>query len=229
MSLSLRRAWMCGGLIVVACGVLGERLLATPSAVLHAKDIDQAIEWGMNGDPGPYLLHHMSSQPGKINPVVVGLVYTPFVRVALAARAARKAGRNFASSDIAPTLPEPIAHVAFRWYCCAGQDRATFDPRNPADQKIAVPGDRVSGGLHVTATPLSITRDLSVLKTFGGELPYSDVVLVAVYPISAFASAGDFIIYKGGSDREGPVPSLPGEWASREVGRITSVELARWR
>lgn len=224
MSFSLRRVWICGGLIVVACSVPGARLLATPSATLTTKDIDQAIEWGTNGDPAPYLLHHRSPDPATINPVVVGLVYTPFVRVALAARAAREAGHTFASSDIAPSVLEPIVHVAFRWYCCAAPDPATFDPRNPADHKIAVPGERVSVGLRVMATPVWVTRDLSLLKVFGGELPYSDVVLVAGYAIAAFASAGDFVIY-----REGPAPSFPGEWAGREIGRVTAKELARWR
>ena len=65
---------------------------------LTSTEIDEAIAWGMRdapNDPAPYLLHHLRAAPERVNPVVVGAVYTPFLRVALAAKAARTDGRPF--------------------------------------------------------------------------------------------------------------------------------------
>src|SRR5579871_1092548 len=70
---------------------------------LTPRDINEAIEWGLNGDPVPYLLHHLG-EPGRVNPVIVGAVYTPFLRVALAAKAASQAGRSFAERDVSQVL-----------------------------------------------------------------------------------------------------------------------------
>src|SRR5207249_1674417 len=136
------------------------------------KEIDEAIAWGVDGDPTPYLLHH-TGHPGKVNPVIVGAIYTPFLRVALAAKAARIEGRTFSPSDLTPKLVEPVIYVAFRWYCCVdpdhGSDLATWDPsRPPLDYKIAVPGDRAVRGrswLRVTRSPMWINRDLSLLRS----------------------------------------------------------------
>jgi CheY-like chemotaxis protein len=142
---------------IFACAVLSAPLLlAQASDRLTPRDIDEAVKWGMHGSPTPYLLHHKGPS-GKINPVIVAAIYTPFLRVALAARAARSAGRDFASSDVTPRLIEPLIYVAFRWYCCVdrehGNDPASWDPtRPPVDYKIAVPGDRLVGThsrLHV--------------------------------------------------------------------------------
>ena len=54
---------------------------------LTTEQIEAAIEWGVSGEAAPYLLHHAQT-PGTTNDVVVGVVYTPFVRVALASKAA---------------------------------------------------------------------------------------------------------------------------------------------
>ena len=71
--------------LVVACALLATPVRAGSTGTLTSKQIDEAIEWGMNGDPAPYLLHH-AGPPGRVNPVIVGAVYTPFLRVALAVR-----------------------------------------------------------------------------------------------------------------------------------------------
>jgi hypothetical protein len=229
MLFPFQRRLMCRGLVVMACALLSTPGLARPTDALTAKEIDEAIEWGMNGDPAPYLLHH-AGQPGKVNPVVVGAVYTPFLRVALAAKAARQAGRAFTQSDVSPSLIEPVAYVALRWYCC-DRDRnnpASFDPLTPFDYKIAAPGDRVlraDSGLRVTTSPIWIKRDVSLLTSFGGDLLYRDVVLVAAYPMSVFSIACDFVIY-----RELPSRTVPeSKDTELRIGRVTSEDLTRWR
>jgi hypothetical protein len=233
MLCGLRWPCRCSVSAFLACAVLSAPpLFAQASDTLTPKDIDEAIRWGMDGEPTPYLLRH-DGPPGKVNPAIVGAIYTPFLRVALAAKAARSAGRDFASGDVTPSLIEPVIYVAFRWYCCVdpdhGVDLASWDPsRAPADYQIAMPGDRVARShsrLRVTASPLSISRDISLLARFGGDLPYRDVVLIATYPVSVLPSGPSFVIY-----RKWPSPSFPqGKTTSILVGQVTPEDLHRWR
>jgi hypothetical protein len=210
-------------LAAVICSALSAvPLLAQPFGNLTPEDIDAAIKWGTQGTPAPYLLHYRRSDPAKINPVVVGAVYTPFLRVALAAKAAHQRGQSVAVSDVPSSLIEPVAYVAVRWYCCVdrdhGDDLASWHPLVPFDYKIAVPGDRFPTTLNLV-TPLWVSRDLSILPNFGAELPYQDIVLIAAYPVSALKADMDLVIYR--------------EFATGgrgfENGRITAEDLARWR
>src|SRR4051812_35620180 len=109
----------------VACA-LGAAIALLPARPLHAQltgtlspaDGRAAIAWGHGGEPAPYLLHHRSADTSKENPVIVGVVYTPFVRVAVAATQAHDVFRDFTDDDVTPSMIEPLAYVALRWYCC---------------------------------------------------------------------------------------------------------------
>jgi hypothetical protein len=226
--LALGRRWICRAMAFVTCALLfAAPLLAQSSGTPTTKDINEAIEWGTHGDPAPYLLHHLG-QPGKVNPVIVGAVYTSFLRVALAAKLASQAGRSFTQSDVQPSLIEPVAYVALRWYCCDrnhGADLASFNPLTPFDYKIAVPGDRAlraRSGLRVTSPPLWIRRDVSVLASFGGDLSYRDVVLVTAYPMSVLSTGHDFVIYRED-------PATHSGWREVRIGRVTPDDLTHWR
>lgn len=79
--------------------------------------------------------------------------------------------------------------------------------------------------LRVTASPLWVSHDTSLLASFGGALPYSDMVLIAGYAVSALSTSPDFIIY-----RERPSATFPsGKDLVMLVGRVTPNDLARWR
>src|SRR5262245_53374490 len=79
-------------LTVILVVITGALLRATPSARLTAAQIEQAIEFGRLDNPAPYPLRQ-ASLPGRPRGIVVGAVYTPFIRVALAAHAAAADGR----------------------------------------------------------------------------------------------------------------------------------------
>jgi len=139
---------------LAACAMLfSAPLVAQPSPTLTPKDIDEAIQWGLTSAPSPYLLHHEDGRPGSgVNSVIVGAIYTPFLRVALAAKAARDKREDFTSADVQGPWIEPVVYVAFRWYCCVdadhGNEPATWDPsKPPVDYKIAVPGDKWSAAI----------------------------------------------------------------------------------
>jgi hypothetical protein len=213
----------------------GAAALATPVATLTAKNIDAAIQWGSWGEPppAPYLLHNSNFDSGRPNPGVMGVVYTPFVRVALAAKIAKDAGRHFTGDDVDDRLIEPVVYVGMRWYCCVDEEHGTlgdWNPRRPpVDYKVATPVDRnfsPSGRfkqIHVTAHPLWVSYDLSTITPFG-PLPYDDIVLVAAYPVSILSSNHDFVIYRT------HVPTETSRWVSTSVvGRITPRDLVSWR
>jgi hypothetical protein len=207
-------------------------VLAQPVGDLTTEDIEAAIRWGTQGSPAAYLLHHRSPDPAKVNAVIVGAVYTPFLRVALAAKAAEQKGHSFAVSDVPQSLIEPVAYIAVRWYCCVdhdhGDDLASWHPLVPFDYKIAVPGrDGFTESINRLSrlnlvTPLWVSRDLSILSTFGAESPYQDIVLIAAYPMSALKAEMDIVIY-----REFTAGNHHGR--IQEDGRITAEDLARWR
>jgi hypothetical protein len=231
------RRLVAGALVAAAALLSGHSLEAELAASLSPKDIRDAIAWGMQGEPAPYSLHHRSYDPGKQNPVIVGVVYTPFVRVALAAKKAHDAFREFGDEDLTPTLVEPLAYVAMRWYCCDadhGADLASHHPLVPFDYKIAVAGsDRFSESLIRMDTlrivpPVWVKRAASVLADLGGSLPYSDTVVVAAYPVADITAGTDFIIY-----RDHLTPDANG-YPTRNVrdvrdGRVTAADLALWR
>jgi hypothetical protein len=100
--------------------------LGQPAALTPAS-LDDATAWGVLGDPEPYPLRSWG-RPGVVGPNVLGAIYTPFLRVALASKAARLTGRPFDFSDVRPAWLEPVVYVAFRWYAAAWDGPGTFNP-----------------------------------------------------------------------------------------------------
>ena len=228
------------GLMVVALAVAGQSptsAIESPQHALSAHDIDEAIDWGRSGEPQPYLLRHIGDSPHHPNPVVVGAVYTPFLRVALAAQDAWRRGQMFTVADVDETLLEPSIYVAFRWYCCDRDHPSpdSFRPFDPPDHQVAlVPRTTHSPTPRELASaerPLWIRRDISLLDRFGGGLPFSDVVLIAAFPLNALTADHHFVIYRTGSaDRlpridEGASP----KWGTLRIGAIRAEELRWWR
>jgi hypothetical protein len=208
----------------VVLAVLSVALRAQPQPLTRS-DIDAAITWGESGEARAYVLHHAQGATGT-NRVIVGVVYTPFVRVALAAAATRAAGRTLSAYDMPPELVDPIVHIAFRWYCCdsiKGDTPLSFNPfAEPFDYRIAVPGDPPVVSTGVTVTPLWVRRDLSALAAIGG-LPFRDTVLLAAYPLVALSGPSDFVIYRR-------VVGPDGHTITEERrGRITASDLRDWR
>ena len=89
-------------------------LLVTPRALAQSpmsqEEILSAIALGIHGNPTPYQATLDGWHAGA------GVVYTPFIRVALAARLAREAKRPFGLEDVRPWMTSPEVWVALRWY-----------------------------------------------------------------------------------------------------------------
>jgi hypothetical protein len=197
--------------------------LAGQERTLTMQDVEEAIRWGEDGIPSPYLLHHAQTQ-GTTSNVVVGVVYTPFVRVAFLSKAAHDEGRRLAPEDIPASVLEPVVYIAFRWYCCDVDhgELNSYHPLSPFDYHIAT-GGSPPGLRGVRTRPLWVTGDLTPLAAFGG-VPYSDAVLLAGYPISALNEPSDFVIYRNISN-----PSNGNPGTLMEIGRVTTADVLKWR
>jgi len=112
---------------------------------LTPAEIEAAIKWGASGNAAPYLLHH-AAQPGTTRDVVVGAVYTPFVRVALVAKAASDGGQHLTTEDVPSPLAEPVELSSTGAIRLQGRDTGsnlelgTSHPRPPAVGQTG-PGD----------------------------------------------------------------------------------------
>jgi hypothetical protein len=200
----------------------GSVLSAQPTPRLTTTDIQQAIRLGTDGKPEPYLLHHASAN-AKTNPVILAAIYTPFLRVAFASRAAHLAGHELNPDNVSAHLIEPIVYVAFRWYCCepsvAPEPKVLWSP-NAFPQR----SDRPSW-LNGTA-PLWIERGIAALDEFGADPPYQDILFVAGFPVSSLRPDHDFVIYRR-TDVPGGLPD--GTSTSVHYGHVLPAELATWR
>lgn len=205
----------------VALATLGlSSTLGQPRA-LTAAEVKQALAWGEAANPSPYLLHSLDPR-GRQNSIVVGAVYTPFLRVALAAAAARVRGSQLQVDGLQPELLEPVVYVALRWFCGNARGECNPDVDEPITDALgrfhlARPGDQLAlRDLRLTASPIWVEPGTGRLRDFG-DLPFTDIVLVAAYALDALAHH-DFVIFREyGAARE------------VRVGRVTTEELRRWR
>jgi hypothetical protein len=197
------------------------------TSTLSAKDIQEAIDFGTYDIPQPYLLHTVGVTAHVENRTILGAVYTPFVRVALAAHAAHTAGRELRADEVSSDLTDPIIYVAFRWYCC---DEGPGQPRHWSLDEVLrrrnyhVDWEPVGPGLLLSRgdPPLWISYDLSRLNAFGEPLPYDDIVLIAAFPMAALRSDHLFVIYHY-------FPGAHGRDTNIRPGLIRPDELKLWR
>ncbi len=97
-------------------------LVALPLAVitrgasrfsLTEADISAALAWGQTGEPAPHLVPCLAPKP--VPACTAAAVYTPFVRVALASRAARRSSHAYGRGHVTPDLLEERFYAALRY------------------------------------------------------------------------------------------------------------------
>jgi hypothetical protein len=195
------------GLTVAVLVAAITSLTAEPGS-LTRRDIAAAVAFGETGAARPYLLRH---QGRPDNPVVVGAVYTPFLRVALLAQAAADRGERLNAAAVDPVVAAPLVYIAFRWYCCDGVGDADLLPESPPQVLMLPVAPRAPQFVNVmdrrhAVEPVWSRRGTAVLESFGASPPYDDVALVAAFPVGALQAGRPFVIFKdGGSIRTGVV------------------------
>ena len=89
--------WLCGVAVTIYLGAL---LAQPPRFALSLGEIAVAIEWGRTARPEGYTLRNSAGER-------VGALYTPYLRVALAARFAAERNQPFSPNDVSPRVIDP--------------------------------------------------------------------------------------------------------------------------
>ena len=207
---------MRGRALVVAVAFAASipHLIASPVATLSQKDLADAIHVGNFGEPRPYVLRARSTDPSRKSQVLLGEIYTPFVRVALAARAARDAGHVLSPDDVDQKLLEALVYIAFRWF---GRDTTHPDSDYALPQVYWIfKRDIDWSGLprpQQGVDPTWVKRGAegaALLGSFGAQLPDADYSLVTAFPLESLRTDGLFVIYRKFLPRP-PSPPYPVE------------------
>jgi hypothetical protein len=190
----------------------------TQTGALDSASFQAAVDWGRSNDPEPYLIYQAANdrRGTGTSRIIVGAVYTPFVRVALAARAARHADRALSPSDIPEWLIAPVVHIAVRWHTgCALAPGASHPNVEIVPEGARLGGPQGPGGLR----PLGESPGVEALVSLGGTPAFSDASQVVTYPLSVLTQDVDVIVFnRGAEDR-----------LCFERGRLTRGQTQTWR
>ena len=201
-----------------ACLVLGGLgSVAADIGAVTPQLIDEAIQAGQTSSPGPYPLYNQFQKP-----IVVGELYTPFIRIAMASRRAADEGRILKKEDLPAVVTEPVVWVRF----------FLLNSLPPEDQEhAAVPPlfglvkakDFSPSGATPAVWVRSMDRALLVRHSWDVSGTPSD--LVAAFEVSSVKPGYDFVAF-----RKWEVDAPEGKsriWQLR--GAIRDQYLARWK
>ncbi len=179
-----------------------------------------AIAQGLEGEPEPYVLRRVLPAGGVVSALEsAGVVYTPFLRIAWAAYASGSFGRPWTLDEVPAWMAAPVFYVALRTppMARAGELWTPSIAVVPAGTATCCrePQPTLVRPLWVTDDPTAITR-------FGAAIPFSDLGIVAAYPIEALLGGLDVVAFHRVDGPDGPV--------SVEMrGRLLPGDVERWR
>jgi hypothetical protein len=167
---------------------------------LTTADVSEAIASGIGGGAAPFPLYPSDGhfgQPGRAGAQPSALVYTPFVRVALQAKAAYDRGIALTPADISPATLSPLVYIGFTLRVCCGEVEerfangpleimAVFNPealRNPATSGRAMQDRR--------AWPVWTHMGTATLRAFDIDPP-AQVEAVAAFSVEVVSLAKEF-------------------------------------
>ncbi len=197
------------------------RMLTARAGVgLDQTQIQDAITRGREGEPGAYLLHRvLAAGTQSLASEPAGVVYTPFHRVAWAAHARQSSGRPLTLDEVPAWMAAPVFYVVLRTPAVAPATTV----KTPA--LAVVPADIATCCLEPQPTlvqPLWMTADPAVTTRFGAPLPFSDLGVIAAYPIEVLRPGLDFVAFYRVDGPAGP--------SSVEMrGRLDPSDLEGWR
>jgi hypothetical protein len=190
------------------------------SAYLTRESINEAVDRGRTTDVAPYGLSQ------RVGPPRSAVVYTPFIRVALAAMHARRRGNSdFDPSRLPEWMTNPLVYVAFSAPCGVETPSCEiggeqFDLHTPFSWVLIAPTVvmRPPPGVGVS-TPKQIIGDMTIFESLGGP-PFGNVRLVAAFEPEAF---------RPGLTVFAQWPSPSGKTVALSGGRISETDLYQWR
>lgn len=193
---------------------------SSPRLALTREEIAAAIEWGRTARPASYALRNNAG-------VRVGAVYTPYLRVALASRAAAESNQDFGPKDVTPRLIDPrgpgptgeaLVYIAMR---VDGIDSAAHPEASPEVRLLRDTFDGASAASVTTAAGGTVglgRRIAPVYMQFGLELE-------AVYSVASFHREQ----LQAGMQVELFDRAHGQRWKESTRGIITASDLSHWR
>lgn len=194
----------CVALWIVLTGVSARMQVRAP---LTDAEIDEAIRVGVAGGIAPYPMYPtgypLPSAVGKealaLGSPAPAVVYTPFVRVALHAKAAYERGTILTRGDVASAALDPSVWIGFTWnVCCGDEDRfkdglleilAVFDR---AAIRMTLGGQAyVRARDDPRAQPAWTRQGTAPLRSLGIQPP-EQIDAVAAFDVSISTSATEF-------------------------------------
>jgi hypothetical protein len=219
------------------------------------KDIQDAIAWGLaaRGDqlaPEPYVLHSdisamfdyyeraPESTLGAIGTQAVkqrAAILTPFVRIALAARAAADAHKPFTRADVTPEMADSLVWVAaFAHDPCPGSAGPTADRLvDIRDVVVAYVSDdrreEIFEHLRLLSPPVAATWKEPSLDRIARVLHTKVTAkgMLAAFPRDAFAAERDLILWFAPSNI--PAGTASGRHYIGMRLPIRQADVSRWR
>jgi hypothetical protein len=152
----------------------------------------QAIEAGSAGEaPQPYLLRYAEHDGDGEQSVVIGAIYTPFLRVAIAAAQRAKEQRTLSVPEAEAILTENVFYAALRW-----RDQDQMNLGSAPIQVLAVP--RNSGYFNETVgvAPIWIAPGERASTVLRQQPLWDDVGAIVAFPHELFSPDYDFVIFK---------------------------------
>jgi len=192
------------------------RVLTSPSLRLDPEAIQDAIARGAQGRPPSYVLQRVQTSSDRGSSTeAAGLVYTPALRVAWAAYRRQQVGRPLTAAEVPLWMTSPVVYVALRSPAgAAGRPSLAVLPTGlPTCCRLPQP---------TLAKPIWVSTTTEPLARFGAPDPFTDLSIVAAYPIAIFEAGIDIVAFHRIDSATGP--------ASAEMrGRLRHADLADWR
>ena len=178
---------------------------------LTPQQIDAAIAWGRTGQPEPYPLRSAFAKAKT----PAGAVFTPFLRVALAARFAMERGEGFDVNDVTAAMIAPLVYVAI-------PDEGAMEPL-PADvapsMRLVFPHSPLPSGRRAHISPTWLATELAAYLRGDEGRRY----LVAGFSLDQLRPGTRVELRRAMRKPNG------GAWIQTTPGLITAADLASWR
>ncbi len=165
--------------------------MASAQSPMSQEEVLKAIALGRYGNPKPYEATLNGWHAGA------GVVYTPFVRVAMAARLARDTKRPFGLEDVRPWMSSPEVWVALRWYPrdAPGRYADLVEQAKAEHQRpVVMLGPSGFGPKQLDGRDPLWSKGPEALAPLG-PLPFEDIIAVAAFPREALVPGHDIVVY----------------------------------
>jgi hypothetical protein len=216
--------------LLAACLLAGPAFgqVLSPPSTLTLQQTQEAIDWGAGKLKvnGRELTGNQQYQIAEYGYDAGAVLLTPFLRVALAAQEAKRAGRPFGPADVADLLADNLCHVVAFPYD-RGPRWGSDGPSPPWEAEM----ERFASVAHVVLMPRQsedpdkaiqpawAKPQVNTSRTLAG-LKRETVTLMAAFPCEVVTAANDLIvIFARGSGRLTVPQRKP----------IKEEELQKWR